>query len=237
MIGKTCATDRRLTIATLAALAIFAVPQAVRADDAPPPPPSTDQSDQSTNPTYNGGVPSTSTPTPAANPPAEPEHHKRRGLVLGINGGLFTPTSGKARDRFGNTWWSAGIGIGSIPKVTGHGSWDLDLRTQYQTGDNDAHVFVGNLGLEYRRGFDTSASAGQKDYAPFYGVSADAVFVDVSSPLDNVHGGLRIVPGASVFIGTNIGRQEFVTLRYDGIADVKGFNFSGVELAAGVRFF
>jgi len=233
---KTCAFDNRLVAATLVGLALFAAPVAVRADTPPAPPPSTDQSDQSTNPSYNGGVPSTSTPPPAANPPAEPEHHKKH-LVLGINGGLFSPTSGKARDRFGNTWWSAGIGIGAIPKVTGHGSWDLDLRTQYQTGDNSAHVFVGNLGLEYRRRFDSSSGNAQKDYTPFYGVSADAVFVDVSSPLDNVHGGLRVVPGASVFVGTNIGRQEFVTLRYDGITDVKGFNFSGVELAAGVRFF
>jgi len=136
MNSKTCAINQRLVAATLAGFAVLAAPTAVRAQDPPPPPPSTDQSDQSTNPTYNGGVPATSTPAPSTEPPAEPEHHKR-GLVLGINGGLFTPTSGKARDRFGNTWWSAGIGIGSVPKVTGHGNWDIDLRTQYQTAGVD----------------------------------------------------------------------------------------------------
>jgi len=201
----------------------------------PAPPPSTDQSDQANHPDYNGGVPSQSTPPPST-PPAEPEHHRKR-LVFGINAGLFMPTDSKTRDRFGSTWWSAGIGIGAIPRVTGHGSWNLDLRTQYQKGDGDAHVFVGNLGLEYRRRFDTSADGGKKDYTPFYGLSADAVFADVKSPLDKVSGGFRVVPGASAFIGTNIGRQEFVTLRYDAIADVKSFNFSGVELSAGVRFY
>src|SRR3569833_1100394 len=223
---KTCAFDGRLVAAALVGFALLATPLAARADDTTPttPPASTDQSDQN-QPGYNNGVPAQSTPPPAEAPPAEnppAEHHHK--FVIGINGGLYFPTSGKAQNRLGNTWWSAGIGIGAIPRVTGHGNWDVDLRTQYQTGATSAHVFVCNLGLEYRRRFDTSKDGGNKEYKPFYGVSADAVFIDLKSPLDNVSSGLNVVPGASVFVGTNIGRQELITLRYDAMSDVKGFN-------------
>jgi hypothetical protein len=214
-------------IAAPAALALILTPIAARAQDT--------QTPQTSQPSYQGGVPAgPSTETPPPPPLAE---NRKPHLLIGINAGVFVPSSGKARNRFGNAWWSAGIGVGAIPKATGRGSFGLDLRTKYQSASNDRHVFVGSLGAEYRRRFDPNDNAAQQQYIPYYGVSVDAIFTDISSPQDNVHSGINTTAGASVFVGTTIGQQEFLTLRYEAMPDVKGFNFSGLSLTAGVRFY
>lgn len=257
MKRTTSAIEVPIAAAALLGLVLFAMPLTARAQDAtaqpaapdqaaqpaPPPPPPPDQTAQPSTPpastdqgqpTYQGGEPQGGSNAPPPPPPPEQHHHR---LAIGINAGVFVPTSNKVRNRFGNNWWSVGIGIGAIPKETGHGAWDLDLRTQYQSNSDDRHVFVGNLGLEYRRRFDTSPGGGDGQYVPYYGASADAVFLDVSSPEDNVQSNINVVPGGSVFIGSNIGQQEFVQLGYDAVSEYKSFNFSGAELVAGVRFY
>lgn len=206
------------------------VPPPAQPTDQAPPPPSTDQ-----QPTYQGGVPTGPSPPPQMPPPPPPPHHPH--IILGINAGVFVPSSGKARNRFGDDWWSTGIGIGAIHQASGHGNFGFDLRTQYQTSSNDERVFVGAVGVEYRRRFDTDPGAWRAQYVPYYGATLDVMGLYLNSPEDNVSDSLDATVGGSVFVGTTVGQQEFIEVRYQALPDVQGFNLSGTSLTAGVRFY
>lgn len=173
------------------------------------------------------------TPAPSTEPaprpaPDEPRHSHH--IAIGLDLGLFEPTSSHARDRFGNSWFSAGIGIGNIQKATEKGRIGFFLTTIYRKkGDN--HAFLAPVGIEYRR-----ALARGTDTVPYVGLSGDLDLVDLRSPVDNVHSGLRTSGGGSVFIGTTFSEQGFLEARYIAAGKVKGFDLSGFNLTAGVRF-
>ena len=181
-------------------------------------------------PANQGGTANSSSTQPPAS--AEKTRKKRR-LIIGIDTSVFLPASSRTRDRFGSDWRSFGIGIGAVRRANEHGAWGLDFQALSRSNSGDRHVFVGSLGAKYRRAF---APIHHATFLPYWGVSLDAEFVDISSPEDNVGGGVEASPGGSLFIGTTIGTRESLELRYDALPDVKSFDLSGTSLALGIRF-
>ncbi|MGO8672545.1 MAG: hypothetical protein ACLQVD_14415 [Capsulimonadaceae bacterium] len=164
-------------------------------------------------------------------PPPPPQ---RRYLLIGINEGIFFPASSHPRDRFGSAWWSSGIGTGSVDTAP-HGHFGIDLRTLYQESGN-RNAFVGCLGIEYRHAFRSGQSAYAAYFVPYYGATADLILADLDDPEDHIKSSVQPGPGGSVFVGTTIGGNEFVELRYQADGSIEGFIFSGAEVDAGVRF-
>ena len=229
------------TLASLVALCAIAVPTIARAQDtdtaAPTPaaqsPATADQSTPPTAAATQGTdqpgapvtAPSTMTgqSTTTASPP--PASH----FVFGPEVGAFFP-SGKLSKRFGSSWVSVGLGLGSISVAPRTGEWGLDLNLLSRQGTN-THAYIAPIGVQYRVGLSSSGSV-----VPYIGASADLVLSDIRSPQDHAHSGLMETGGASVFIGTNLGPQAYIEARYLALGSVQGFDLSGADLTFGLRF-
>ena len=170
--------------------------------------------------------------------PQAPAPEKKHGFEIpkiGIDLGLFVPSDGKTRSRFGNSWGNIGIGIGRPDKPSGTGRIGLDFGV-INKSSGDHHAFIAPLGVYYRRAFSAGDVTERHTVIPYYGVSADLVGVDLRSPQDNVHSGLRFTAGGSAVVGMTIGASGFAEAKYLAIGKVKSFNLSGASFTVGVRF-
>ncbi len=168
---------------------------------------------------------------PATDAPAPPPAAKRSSRFrLGPEIGLFLPTSSKARSEFGNTWFSIGLGLGDIGRISPKGQTSFDLQVLYQSR-NGNHAFLAPVGVAYR----TAISQGGAN-TTYVGATADVYFADLRSGLYNVHSGIRTSGGASVLIGENFGDSGYLEARYLFVPKIQGFDLSGANLTAGYRF-
>ena len=180
-------------------------------------------------------APAAQAATPQAPAPKQEKKHGFEIPKLGIDLGLFVPSDGKTRRRFGKTWSNIGIGIGRPDTPSGTGRIGLDFGvTNKSSGDH--HAFIGALGVYYRRAFSADDVTQGRTFIPYYGISADLAGVDLRSPEDNVHSGLRFTVGGSAVAGTTIGASGFAEIKYLAISQVKGFDLSGTSFTAGIRF-
>ena len=176
----------------------------------------------------------TSGGTQTAPPPAKGSRYRQ--FSIGPELGLFLPTDSKTRNRFGDSWFSIGIGIGDIIPPRRGGDLSLDLNVISQAGDN-RHAYLIPVGVQYRQALNRSQTVGAaSSVVPYIGVSADVVFADVRSPVDDAHSGLRTTGGGSVFVGTSLSTRAFVEARYLAVGSTEHFNLSGFDLSAGFRF-
>nr|CAA9236517.1 hypothetical protein AVDCRST_MAG63-1222 [uncultured Armatimonadetes bacterium] len=168
-------------------------------------------------------------PATTTSPQPEQEQPRRRRFRIGPEIGVYLPTDSKTRDRFGDTWFTFGIGLGPIPEPQQRGIFGIDLNVLYRKrGDNRALVIP--LGVSYRRSLSVGPTA------PYVGASLNLVFADLKSEEDDVDSGLRTTAGASVFLGTTFSENGYVEARYMGISKIRGFDLSGLNLRAGLRF-
>jgi len=151
-------------------------------------------------------------------------------LTIGPEFGLYIPASGKASNRFGSQWWSIGLGFGQIgsPSTKGTFSPDLSLIARYSSSN---HVYIVPAGVQYRVSLSDSTQ-----FRPYAGVSADFLFADVLSPVDNIHSGIKTRGAGSVFVGAKISPNGYVEARYISASHVDGMDLSGLRLSAGIRF-
>ena len=180
-----------------------------------------------TNPPANA-TPATPVPAPD-NPGDQGSSHKNR-FRFGPAVGVFLPTDGKTRDRFGSSWLSIGLGLGSINPVSTKGNLALDLNLLYHGRDGN-HAFFAPLGVGYRVAVSPSGSL-----TPYVGISGDVNFTSITSNPDNIHNKFQVGVGASEFVGVNFGDSAFLEARYYEFSRVSGFDLSGLSLAAGYRF-
>ena len=151
---------------------------------------------------------------------------------VGPDVGLFAPFSGKTRDRFGSSFTSIGLGVGSVvPRAGGKLRPDFAL-IQRERNDNRAFLLIG--GVQYRRTFDPQPEPTQR-FVPYYGAGLDLMYGRVRVP-DEDRRGSSIGGGASAFLGTSIGKRTYIEARVRALSSVQSYNFSGLSLAAGVRF-
>jgi hypothetical protein len=159
-------------------------------------------------------------------PPATPGS---KGLQVGPELGAFFP-EGKLGSRFGHAWFSAGLGLGSIPAPTSAGQFGIDLNLFARIGSN-SHAYIAPLGVQYRIALAQGGSA-----IPYIGMSGDLVLADIRSDRDHAHSGLMETGGASAFAGITIGRNAYAEARYLALGSVQGFGLSGADLTLGLRF-
>lgn len=157
------------------------------------------------------------------------QNHSNR-FRFGPAVGVYLPADGKTRDRFGDAWYSIGLGLGSINPVSEKGNLTLDLNLLYHGRDGN-HAFFAPLGVGYRIALSDDTSV-----IPYAGVSADLNFSDITSNPDNIHNSFQVGAGGSVFLGANFGDSAFVEARYYELSDVSGFDLSGLGVDAGYRF-
>ncbi len=155
---------------------------------------------------------------------------KRNRFRIGPEVGVYLPTSSKTRDQFGNTWYTVGLGLGNINKITAKGQTTFDLQILYQKkGDN--HAFLAPIGVGYRQAFSQTAAN-----TAYYGVTGDLYLADLRSGDYGVHSGLRTGVGGSALVGINFGDSGYLEARYLLVSRIKGFDLSGLNLTAGYRF-
>lgn len=159
----------------------------------------------------------------------KPKSHR---FHLGPEVGVYLPTNSRTRDRFGSTWFSLGLGLGSIASVSSKGQLGFDLSLNYQQHD-DNRVLLIPVGLGYRVALTQNPEAKSVPYA---GVTGDIYFADVRSPVDNVGSGIREGVGGSVLLGVNFGQTGNLEARYQFVSHIQSFDFSGLSLRAGYRF-
>jgi len=180
-------------------------------------------------------APAAPAPKPEGGGTDKPKKHGFQIPKVGVDFGIFMPTSGKTRSRFGNNWGGFGIGIGRPDRPSGTGRVAFDFSSQYQKSGNH-HAFIAPLGVSYRRAFNADDLTRGSTFIPYYGVSADLVAVDLRSVEDNVHSGLRFTAGGSALVGTTIGASGFAEAKYLAVGKIKGFDLSGLKLSVGIRF-
>lgn len=174
-----------------------------------------------------GTVSPTTTATPT--PSAEPGTRRERKRVIGVDAGIFYPSGGKTRDRFGNSWLHVGVGLGAIRAPSVKGRLSVNYSLLYRSRGSN-HALIVPIGVQYRRAVK---------FRPVYlyaGATAGIVFTHLRSVQDNVAGGLRTTPGGSVFVGTTLSNSAFLEARYLAIGQVRGFNLSGISLGVEIRF-
>ncbi len=149
---------------------------------------------------------------------------------IGPEAGVYFPTSDKARDAFGNSWYNIGFGLGKIalPRKQGEIGYDVNVITARRSG---SQALVIPLGVSYRVGLSDSTS-----FAPYVGATAGAYLLNLRSDKYDVSSGFRVTGGGSVFLGAALSSTAYVESRYRFIGKSKGFDVSGLAVSAGVRF-
>lgn len=154
----------------------------------------------------------------------------RRLPLLGVNVSYLRFTQSRARDRFGDAFgFSPGFGGFQRAKEKGQFEPAFEFVT---AGRNDSNALLVPVGIGYRRGL----SLDNQPIQPYVGLTADFVGTWIGSRPDDIKWGFRPAYGGSAFIGVNYQNRGFLEARYRQISDVRGFDFSGVQLGAGVRF-
>lgn len=213
----------------LALLPVLPAAAQTTPDATPPaaPAPATAAPPAPVNPTPSTAPVSSAPDTPAA---PQPDAKPRSRFRIGPEVGVYFLTSGKARNEFGNSAVSLGLGLGSIAQASTQGRLALDLQVQYQTR-NGNHLFLAPLGIAYRKALNSGTAN-----VTYVGVTADLDFVDIRAGDYGVHSGVRTAFGASPLVGVSFGDSGFLEARYLYVSRVKGFDLSGLNLSAGYRF-
>lgn len=163
---------------------------------------------------------------------ARADENGRRFPSVGPEAEVYLLSSSRARDRFGSTLTGIGLGFGSVaPSKKARLSPDISI-LKSSHGRNDALFVIA--GVQYKRAFSPER-AESSGFVPYYGVGLNALYGRVKVPMlrqkDNGFGG-----GASIFVGSTLGRRAYVEARYRGLSSVGSYNFSGLSLSAGIRF-
>ena len=174
------------------------------------------------------------TDAPAPKPPRLP--------FFGLNAGTYLPTSAAVRNRFGDNWFSFSPGLGTVlPPLVPSPMADLSLATRSKTVDTfNNRVFMALLGQQYQWPlFKLTPVEGQALrlplVLPYMGVSAGAVYANLRSEADTVNNNGFAATG-SVYVGASIGLNGFLQARWRTMGRIHGFDLSGLDLVAGVRF-
>jgi hypothetical protein len=191
---------------------------------------------------------------PAPNPPAaQPPEHERKlkyEFYVGPDLGVYMPTSAKTTGRFGNDWFSYGVGITPLSTPRSRGRFSPDIQILSQSSGDDS-LFFGLIGIEYRQallphlgGKPPKQKQGQPppppirepELVPYVGVSAYDAVGDLKAVEDNVHSGIRSGAAGAAFVGVEYRNRAYLEARYIQTSVLKGFDLSGFSISIGYRF-
>ncbi|MES2462463.1 MAG: hypothetical protein V4671_17920 [Armatimonadota bacterium] len=175
-----------------------------------------------------------SPPATLAPPPSnEPEARPKR-LRFGPQVGVYIPTDARTRDRFGTSWSNVGFGIGNISDIHRNRRLALDISfiSNSRGSRGDSKVFLAPIGLAYSIGLGNQA----RSTAAYTGISANLVIASLRSDSDNLPSRTSVTGGASVFLGNRFSDTGYIEARYNAVGKIRGFDLSGINLTAGLRF-
>lgn len=162
--------------------------------------------------------------------PDPPTRTVKKRFHFGPDLELFLPTSSKTRERYGSSWFGIGAGFGSVTPEGLLGSWSGEFYLIHN--DNKGHeAYIIPLGIGYRR-----AVVDRLDVRPYVGASVNLVLGSFNSPTDGIPWGLRAAGGGSVLAGVTFHRSGYIEARYLAVSKMRGLDFSGLNLTAGIRF-
>jgi hypothetical protein len=178
--------------------------------------------------------PPTQTPPPPTTPPEPaPQPRPSPRFYIGPELGLYFPTDSKAKDAFGDSIFSYGIGLGAITRASEKGAFGVDFRLIAGRGSSNGRLFMAPLGAAYARSIGNPQT---QTTIPYYGVSVNVIPNHIESDKYDVSPKLRWAGGGSVFVGTTFAERAYVSARYNLISKIEGFNLSGFSLNTGYRF-
>lgn len=171
-------------------------------------------------------------PPPSASTPApRPKQRFRIGPELGV----FLPTSSKTRDRFGDAWFTFGLGLGPVERLVKPDLFEFDFGLSYRRSDEN-HALLIPLGVKYIHALSATGAETGPQTTPYVGAAADLYLADIRSQPDNVRSGLTTGVGASLLAGIAFSGNGHIEVRYQFVSKIRGFDFSGLNLTAGYRF-
>lgn len=182
-------------------------------------------------------------PAPAPQPAPDEEtpkeqRERRRVPAFGPQVGFYFPTSGRARDAFGDTWVNYGIGFQPLDLQTRRGSATLDIAA-FSARRSGARAFIVPVSFIYKialgGGRDVEGES-DKSFNPYTGFSLGLYLADLRADRYNVSSGWQGGFGGSALFGVTYQRSVFVEARYHLISKLKSFELSGLNLSIGARF-
>ena len=152
---------------------------------------------------------------------------------IGIDGGLFFPSSSKTKEVFGSSFKSIGPGFGSTQVFRRRIYPDIDLIREEKSDNKATVVFAGaRLLVPLGRPLVSEATTG---FAPYAGLGLNLIYADIDAPTVGVEDkGFGV--GASATVGASFGGRFFSEARYRVATETAEFNFSGTQVVIGVRF-
>ncbi|MFM7321261.1 MAG: hypothetical protein ACKO5K_07030 [Armatimonadota bacterium] len=168
---------------------------------------------------------------------AEPgaEGTKRSRPLAGPQIGVFVPSSGGVRQRFGDRWSNFGFGWGAVraPKQGGAWSADLSFLSNRRTRDGDqGNALLVPFGGEYRIALGEPAGV----WRPYGGGTVGGVAAWLDDPLSGRAVRGRIAPSAGLFAGVAFGARAYVEVHGYAFGRTGDWSAGGWNFAAGVRF-
>lgn len=166
-------------------------------------------------------------------PVAQREARAQRLPRLGIDGGVFFPSSSKTKAVFGSNFKSIGPGFGETQVLKRKLYPDLDFLRE-KRGDNRATIIFAGAKIlaPIGRPLVSEATTG---FAPYAGLGLNLTYAKIDAPSVGVdEKGYGI--GASAILGASFGGRFFGEGRYRLATEAANFNFSGTQIVVGARF-
>lgn len=156
---------------------------------------------------------------------AQDENRPRFGLKVG----QYRYSSSQTRDTFdGNSLSiSPDYSRAVTPDKRGRLRFDFGFNSSSE-GENK--LFFAPIGVGYR------ATTGEGATLPYFGGSLNVAPTYLKVPDQNKDGKLSLAVGGSAFAGVQFNQRFTLEARYFLLSKVRGFNLSGLDLSAGVRF-
>ena len=156
---------------------------------------------------------------------AQDENRPRFGLKVG----QYRYASSQTRNTFdGNSLSiSPDYSRAVTPDKRGRLRFDFGFNS---SSDGDNRLIFVPVGVGYR------ATTGEGSTLPFYGGSLNVAPTYLKVPDQNKDGKLSFAVGGSAFAGVQFNQKFTIEARYFLFSKVRGYNLSGLELSAGVRF-
>lgn len=151
-------------------------------------------------------------------------------VPLGVKGGIYFPSSSKARQNFGDSWTHWGFSSVSAKPVSGgwRPTWDFEI---YNNNGGGSRVTLIPVTLGVVKGL-----AADQDSQPYVAARAGVFWGDVRSSDLGVDTDKFGITG-NVALGYVFNKKFFIEARYDIFDKVGGVDFSGASINAGVKLF
>jgi|GEM_PF-2139341 len=180
----------------------------------------------------------TSTQDQPASAPDQPEaaQPKRKWrLQIGPEASLYLPAAAKTQKEFGKQWLMISFGIGKLDAPPSKGELSLSLQAGYQKkGKNE--VTLAPVEVEFRQPLANGHDSDPNGPKPYIGAGGGITLTSMKVPSAGIASRIRSAPGGSVFLGVQWNRQAYIEARYHRMGSIRGYDFSGFDLSAGMRF-